>query len=412
MRIIHFSHCNLGSAEASTAHVMEFADRLRQRGQKVTVLAPLKGKYQRPTTCKMFYYPFINVKGLRQLSAVISGFIMLLVLHAIYKFDLIYIRRLTLDCFPGIFARLTGVKLIVETNGQIENHEFEVPFHFLWSPVWYPLLRLFERILFSSAFAVTADGDGRLQNFKQRYKDFPQKFHMIRSGGIDLDKFRRVDKEKAKEELHLDQNKRYLVWVGTIFAWSGLEILIAAAEKILPKYPDVDFLIIGEGGERNNFMQMAKEKNVLDRMKFTGYIATAELYKWLSASDVALAPYTRLRLDIEDFTSYKIFEYLACGLPVVCSYESGGSNISYIRKYNLGATTIPEHAGHFTKAIEEVLEDKSFFSEDFETNTRAKLVELQVTWDSLVDQVEKLCFQAIQVNASKIDRLTKQDVNQ
>ena len=32
MRIVHYSHCDLGSTEASTAHVMEFANGLARKG--------------------------------------------------------------------------------------------------------------------------------------------------------------------------------------------------------------------------------------------------------------------------------------------------------------------------------------------------------------------------------------------
>jgi len=374
---------------------MEFSERLSKRGHDVTVVAPDKGRYQPETSCRMNYFPYVDVKGFRQITAVISGFMTLLSLNASKRFDCIYIRRLALDPLPGIFSRLTNVPLIVETNGQIEIHEYEVPLHFLWPCFWYPLLKIIERVLFGAAFAVTADGVGRLNNFKSRYPRWKGKFHMIRSGGIDLDRFRRIDKSKARNELGLSQDHRILVWVGTIFAWSGLEILMESAKRICAEWEDVDFLMIGDGPERNHFMQIAEDKGLSQRMRFTGYISTSDLYRWLSASDIALAPYTRLRLGREDFTSYKIFEYIACGLPVVCSYEQGGSNIRYVGDYNLGATVPPEEADAFAGAVLQVLDDGSYFTKDFVKRARETLRELDVTWDALVDQVEVLCRAAV-----------------
>lgn len=395
MRIVHYNHCNLESAEASTAHVMEFAEGLSQRNHDVTVVAPAKGKYRFLTTCCMHYFPYLNIKGFRQITAVISGFLTLIRLNITKKIDCIYIRRLALDPLPGIFSRLTNVPLIVETNGQIEIHEYEVPFHFLWRYFWYPLLKLIEWILFSAAFAVTADGTVRLNKFKKRYWRWPEKFIMIRSGGIDLNKFRRVDKSKARTELGLPQDKRLLVWVGTIFAWSGLKILIEAAEKICAELPDVNFIIIGDGPEQGYFIKIVSEIGLSHRIIFTGYIATNELFKWLSAGNLALAPYTRLRLDHEDFTSYKIFEYIACGLPVVCSYEKGGSNLGYVNEYNLGISVPPEDSDAFAKAIIQILSNESYFTEDFVRRARLTLRELDVTWDALVDKVEALCKSAV-----------------
>ncbi len=371
---------------------MEFSNGLAGRGHRVMVVSPNKGTpYPHHTPCEMYYFPIIKIKGLRQISAVLSGFITLISLKRRWKPDCLYIRRLALDPMPGVFAWLTRTPLITETNGQVEIHEYEVPLHVLWRYFWYPLLLFFERILFANSFAVTADGEQRLTVFHRRYPRWPNRFHKILSGGIDLSKFNRIDRIEARKQLGLPQNRRILIWVGTVFAWSGLQTLIEAAERICIAYPEAFFLIIGDGPELKHFMQLAKEKGLSKAMRFTGYIPTAELFIWLSASDLALAPYTRLRLDREDFTSYKIFEYLACGLPVVCSYEKGRSNIRYVYEYDLGTTVPPEDVESFSEAVLRVLGETSFFHDDFTERARSTLIELNLTWDALVDQVEALC---------------------
>jgi len=343
----------------------------------------------------MVYFPMIPIKGLRQISAMISGFATLLWLKWSFRPDCLYIRRLPLDPMPGVFAWLTRTPMVTETNGQVEIHEHEVPVQMLWKPLWYPMLLLFERIVFANSFAVTADGEARLENFRRRYRTWaPERFHMVRSGGIDLERFRPVDRSQARERLGLAQDRRLLIWVGTIFAWSGLEVLLEAAEKICARQKDVDILIVGDGPERERFVRMVGKMGLSERIRFTGYIQSEELYLWLSASNLALAPYTRLRLDREDFTSYKIFEYIACGLPVVCSYEKGGSNIRYVRDYDFGTTVPPEDAELFARAVLETLERKELFTNAFVKRARSKLRELDVTWEALVDQVESLCRRA------------------
>jgi glycosyltransferase involved in cell wall biosynthesis len=378
---------------------MEFADGLARKGHRVRVVSPRKSKaYPYKTPCEMQYFPLINIKGFRQISAILTGFLTLLHLKKFWKPDCLYIRRLVLDPMPGIFAWLTGTPLVTETNGQIEVHQYEVPLHILWKYFWYPLMLFFERIVFTHSNAVTADGEQRLSAFKNRYPNWPNRFHQVRSGGIDLKRFGRINKNEARKLLGLSIEKRLLVWVGTIFDFSGLEILIQAARKICMRLSDVEFLIIGDGSAKKQFIRMVKENGLSDRMRFTGYIANRELYRWLSACDLALAPYNRLRLGKEDFTSYKIFEYLACGLPVVCSYEKGGSNISYIHDYNLGATAPLEDAEAFADAVLEVLQEKSYFSADFGNHARAVLHGLNVTWDALVNRVESLCQAASEEN--------------
>ena len=180
MRIIHYSHCDLGSTEASTAHVMEFANGLAKKGHQVRVVTPKKSTpYPYITSCEMQYFSFIKIKGLRQLSAILNGFITLLRLRRKWNPDCLYIRRLVLDPMPGVFARLTGIPLITETNGQIEVHQYEVPIDALWKYFWYPLMLMFERVLFSNSRIVTADGEKRLNAFKTRYPKWPNRFQTL-----------------------------------------------------------------------------------------------------------------------------------------------------------------------------------------------------------------------------------------
>jgi glycosyltransferase involved in cell wall biosynthesis len=395
MKILHFSHCDLGSTQASTAHVMEFAEGLARRGHRVRVVTPKRGKgYANSTSCEMYYYPILPIKGLRQLSMVLSGFFTLLWLKWRWQPDCLYFRRVPLDPMPGVFAWLTRVPLVTEITGQVEIHEYEVPVHILWKWFWYPFFLILERILFANSKVVTAEGERTLIIFRRRYPAWSGRFYLVPGGGIDLDRFRPVEKREARKELGLPLDRRFLVWVGTIFAWSGLEILLEAATRICAERPDVDLLIIGDGSDRTRFMRMAAEKGLSERIRFTGYIPNAELFRWLSASDLALAPYTRLRLDREDFTSYKLFEYLACGLPVICSYEKGNSNINYVSDYNLGATVPPEDADEFATAVFRILGDASYFSTDFAERARTILRQSDMTWDAVVDQVEALCLSA------------------
>jgi glycosyltransferase involved in cell wall biosynthesis len=378
---------------------MEFADGLARKGHRVLVASPKKSKaYPFKTPCEMKYFPLIKIKGLRQISAILTGFMTLLCLKKSWKPDCLYTRRLVLDPMPGIFAWLTGTPLVTETNGQIEVHKYEVPLNGLWKFFWYPLMRFFERILFSNSHAITVDGKQRLSVFRSRYPNWGKRFHLVRSGGIDLDRFRRINKNEVRKQLGLPMDKRILVWVGTFFDFSGLEILIQAIPKICAQRSDVEFLIIGDGSTRDHYIEKVKGYCLSDRVRFTGYIANQDLYRWLSASDLALAPYNRLRLGQEDFTSYKIFEYLACGLPVVTSYEKGGSNISYIPDYNLGATAPLENTDAFVEAVLKVLRNKSYFNTEFKNHARAVLHGLNVTWDALVNKVESLCLAATEYN--------------
>jgi len=86
---------------------------------------------------------------------------------------------------------------------------------------------------------------------------------------------------------------------------------------------------------------------------------------------------------------------LACGLPVVCSYDEGGSNIRYVGDYNLCGTAPTENADAFAGAILGVLADGSYLTEVFVSRAMGTLWDLNVTWDALVDRVEASCQSAV-----------------
>jgi len=98
-------------------------------------------------------------------------------------------------------------------------------------------------------------------------------------------------------------------------AFAGL----CADAEVRTAQPDCRLLIVGEGPQHDELLQLAAQLGIADRTQFVGAVAHAEVPHWLHQLDIYAAP---SRLDSESF-GVAVIEAGACGLPVVVS-DAGG----------------------------------------------------------------------------------------
>jgi len=91
-----------------------------------------------------------------------------------------------------------------------------------------------------------------------------------------------------------------------------VETLVKAAPSVLKEIPEAKFLIAGKGSEENRLRELAKSLNVLDNVKFIGFIKNDELPQYLNTMDVYIS--TSLS---DAGIAASTAEAMACGLPVI-----------------------------------------------------------------------------------------------
>ncbi|MCJ7448397.1 MAG: glycosyltransferase family 4 protein [Bacteroidales bacterium] len=111
-----------------------------------------------------------------------------------------------------------------------------------------------------------------------------------------------INKIQSKEEFNLE-NKKVLLTFGFIGRNKGIETVIKALPKVVEKYPDILYMILGKthpnvlrysGEEYRNYLQhLVKSLNLKNYVFFLNeYINQKELFKYLSAADIYITPYT------------------------------------------------------------------------------------------------------------------------
>jgi glycosyltransferase involved in cell wall biosynthesis len=96
--------------------------------------------------------------------------------------------------------------------------------------------------------------------------EFKEKCHVI-PFGIKTEQYKESDAVLKKGINFREKYGSYILFVGRLVSYKGLDVLIKAAEKF--SYPVV---IVGEGPERRNLEQMVAEKGLKDQFHFLGKV--------------------------------------------------------------------------------------------------------------------------------------------
>lgn len=155
---------------------------------------------------------------------------------------------------------------------------------------------------------------------------------VIAPDGVDLERYAGLPQpEAARRALAQGEGAEWRValrverftagYTGHLYPGRGVEMLLALAARL----PEVNFLVVGgEPGDVERLRQYALSAR-LHNLLLTGFVPNAELPRYQAACDVLLMPYQRRVAassggDIARYLSpMKLFEYLACGRPIISS---------------------------------------------------------------------------------------------
>ncbi len=140
---------------------------------------------------------------------------------------------------------------------------------------------------------------------------------------VDVDEFpflQRSD-EALRGEFGL-QGAVVLGFVGSFYAYEGLDLLVAALPKLLGKHPRLRVLLVGGGNEETNLKAQATALGVGDRILFTGRVPHAHVQRYYSLIDILV--YARKSMRLTDLvTPLKPLEAMAQGRLLVASDVGG-----------------------------------------------------------------------------------------
>lgn len=111
-------------------------------------------------------------------------------------------------------------------------------------------------------------------------------------------------------------------FVGSFYAYEGLDLLIAALPALIKARPDVKVLLVGGGSQEANLRQQAQALGVADKVVFAGRVPHQEVSRYYDLIQVLAYPRHPMRLT-ELVTPLKPLEAMAQGQLFVASDVGG-----------------------------------------------------------------------------------------
>lgn len=148
------------------------------------------------------------------------------------------------------------------------------------------------------------------QEFRCIYNGIEPKSIISQSPG-DRDELR----SKMRKELGLAANSLLLLTVARLHPQKGHDYLLPIMPQIIAKFPQVQFVWVGDGEHRAYLTNLVREYKVEARVNFLGY--RNDIPELLTAADLFLFP------SYQEGFPFAVLEAMIYGLPIVAS-DTGG----------------------------------------------------------------------------------------
>jgi len=173
---------------------------------------------------------------------------------------------------------------------------------------------------------------------------------VVIENGLDLNEFvLPLNPVARKRQLGLDSYGPIVGTVGRLSWYKGFGSFLEAATRVSTAYPDVQFLIVGDGEARRDLEQLATDLGIAPRTIFTGF--RPDSLEILTLMDVFVLP------SPHEAMPYTVLEAMASGKPVVAIEGTGAQNA--VQQGKTGLLVPPRDPDALASAIMALLQDRA-----------------------------------------------------
>ena len=337
MKALFFRSDFLGSTQVggSFSHTRGFLHGLKQLGHDYCVAT--SGPLDLNSGGNVYHIPYPRLfRNLPEILSIAYNFRLIPAVKNIIaseRPDFLYHRHSEFNYSSVVLSRHFGLPLVLECNGS------EVWVKKNWGRVYFErILRLAENVQFLGAHIITVVSNVMKEDLTRMGVD--ENKILVNPNGVDPDRFRPdIDGMPVRSKLHLE-GKTLVGFVGTFGAWHGVEVLAKSIKPTITRNPDIHFLIIGEGGLREQVERIIHDDGVEAFVTLAGSVAHSDIPAYLAACDILVSPHVHNPDGTRFFGSpTKLFEYMAMGKAIVAS---GVGQIGEIIKEGLNGLLMRE----------------------------------------------------------------------
>jgi len=165
----------------------------------------------------------------------------------------------------------------------------------------------------------------------------------------------RQERIKCRLELGYGDDEIILVHHGILHPNKGNDLIIRALAELRQDYPQLRYLLVGNGAEMENLKRLVQDLKVEDICKLTGWLPTLpEVNRALNAGDIGLVMRTGAESDDFHMTGALVHN-MACGLPILAARLGGVSEV--VRDHHNGLLFDPRDMNEFKSKLITLIND-------------------------------------------------------
>ncbi len=173
----------------------------------------------------------------------------------------------------------------------------------------YRLTRNLENKVFKKADAITCICEGLRQDIAGRGYDKNKIF--VIPNAVDIEHFTpNESRDSALEKKWHLVDHPVIGFIGSFYAYEGLDLLLQAVDEIKQTLPKLKVLLVGGGPEEAKLKNKVKQLQIEDQVIFTGRVPHQEVQRYYSLIDVLVYPRISSRIT-ELVTPLKPLEAMA-----------------------------------------------------------------------------------------------------
>ncbi len=262
-----------------------------------------------------------------------------------YKIDIVVLYSVPTNGYQAIsLAKKHGIPVVFRSIDVL--HEL-VP-----SKVFGPLTFSLETWVYRHADKILTLSPG-LSDYVIRMNADKDKVDLLLFG-VDLSKFNPcVESNGLRESFGLSEDDLVVLYIGTLFEFSGLGLYLEQFPKVVKKIPKAKLVIVGGGPLFDRLKKRVSELQLSENVILTGFQPFDVMPKFINIADLCINPF-EVNNATRNIIPGKILQYLACGKPVLATPLPSVISLLDDRKHDLFFSSIAD----FSKNTIMLLENK------------------------------------------------------
>lgn len=327
MKILSIAQVDMSTTEAGVVHVLDLASAMRDIGEDLDVVVLSEG---RPVVEKEWLkvYTMPGWTGFWLIKGVVYNFVALWVMISSSRsYDAFYVRY-SPNLALALWLFMSTKYIWLEINGistDEEKHVLRHPGHF--GRIYAG--RFMERLAYNSADVCICVTPKIGDYVRDRFGVSGERIRIV-PNGVDTDHYRPMDKSTCRKELGLEVDPIYVGFIGNFLAWQGIDTILSVLPSLMEKHPELKAVMVGHGERFDEYVALAKNLGIVDKVIFTGYVHKDKAPLWINSFDIGVVLKKPI---ISGYSPLKLYSYMACGVPVLATDTDG---FEPVRDYNAG----------------------------------------------------------------------------